>query len=72
MWSSVLEWLPSSIRTVLTPLPAELTARAEEIRIREGRPLEVVVGERLRVRNAVWRRDGRSRSGFSSDAGGLL
>lgn len=42
MWNSVLVWLPSSIRSVLSRLPDEWTSRAEEIRIRDGRPLEIV------------------------------
>jgi len=42
MWSAVLEWLPGSIRAVLSRLPPEWTARAEEIRVRDGRPLEIV------------------------------
>lgn len=44
MWSTVLPWLPASIREMLSPLPEQVTARAEEIRIREGRPLEVGYG----------------------------
>jgi stage III sporulation protein AA len=43
MWTAALEWLPSSIRSALTELPAEWAGRAEEIRIREGRALEIVV-----------------------------
>jgi len=42
MWKSALEWLPSSIRTALAHLPANWMNRAEEIRIRIDRPLEVV------------------------------
>ncbi|MCI3920174.1 stage III sporulation protein AA [Paenibacillus sp. TRM 82003] len=41
MWNAALEWLPSSLRGALTGLPGEWAGRAEEIRIREGRPLEV-------------------------------
>jgi stage III sporulation protein AA len=43
MWNAALSWLPSSIRSALTELPATWGERAEEIRIREGRPLEIVV-----------------------------
>jgi len=42
MWDAVLEWLPGSIRAVLSRAPAAWTARAEEIRVRDGRPLELV------------------------------
>lgn len=44
MWNAALEWLPSSLRAALTALPGEWASRAEEIRIREGRPLEVTGG----------------------------
>lgn len=43
MWNSVLPWLPGTIRTLLSKLPNEWSSRAEEIRIREGRPLEIVI-----------------------------
>lgn len=42
MWNTALEWLPSSIRSTLTLLPASWADRAEEIRIRVDRPLEIV------------------------------
>jgi stage III sporulation protein AA len=42
MWNAVLEWLPASIRGVLSRLGPEWTNRAEEIRVRDGRPLEIV------------------------------
>ncbi len=42
MWNAVLEWLPGSIRTVLSRMSADWTSRAEEIRVRDGRPLEIV------------------------------
>lgn len=44
MWNTALEWLPSSIRSTLTYFPPEWAERAEEIRIRVDRPLEVVAG----------------------------
>ncbi|HZG58064.1 stage III sporulation protein AA [Paenibacillus sp.] len=42
MWNAVLDWLPGAVRAALARLPSEWTSRAEEIRIRDGRPLEVV------------------------------
>ncbi len=37
----MLEWLPSSIRSVLLPMTSEFADKAEEIRIRIHRPLEI-------------------------------
>jgi len=42
MWNAVLDWLPATLRTALSKLPPHWADVAEEIRIREGRPLEVV------------------------------
>ena len=42
MWDAVLQWLPGSVRAVLARVSGEWPDRAEEIRIREGRPLELV------------------------------
>ncbi|HZG85114.1 stage III sporulation protein AA [Paenibacillus sp.] len=42
MWDAVLQWLPGSVRAVLGRVSGEWPDRAEEIRIREGRPLELV------------------------------
>lgn len=42
MWNDVLGWLPASIRSALAALPSPWSGSAEEIRIRAGRPLEVV------------------------------
>ena len=45
LWSAVLEWLPGVLRDALVRLPPEWTERAEEIRVRCGRPLEVVAAQ---------------------------
>ncbi|WP_274365351.1 stage III sporulation protein AA [Paenibacillus thermotolerans] len=41
MWKTVLALLPAALRTALAAVPPHIADRAEEIRIREGRPLEV-------------------------------
>lgn len=41
----MLEWLPGSLREALVRLPPEWTVRAEEIRVRCGRPLEIVAAQ---------------------------
>ena len=41
----MLEWLPGGLREALVRLPPEWTDRAEEIRIRCGRPLEIVAAQ---------------------------
>lgn len=43
MWSAVLDWLPGTVRNALARLPDDWTSRAEEIRVRDGRPLEITV-----------------------------
>ncbi|MDR6224662.1 stage III sporulation protein AA [Desmospora profundinema] len=46
MSSPVLEVLPLSIREMLESLPHSVRGRLEEVRIREGRPLEVITPDR--------------------------
>jgi stage III sporulation protein AA len=41
VWNSVLSWMPATLRKALAAAPPELSSKAEEIRVREGRPLEV-------------------------------
>ena len=41
MLHKLLEWLPPALRSVLERLPPQIADRLEEIRIREGRPLEI-------------------------------
>jgi stage III sporulation protein AA len=41
VWNSVLAWMPATLRTALSAVPSHIASKAEEIRIREGRPLEV-------------------------------
>ncbi|WP_052339647.1 stage III sporulation protein AA [Gorillibacterium massiliense] len=42
MLESVMNLLPSEIRAIMNKLPKELAGELEEVRIREGRPLELV------------------------------
>lgn len=44
MTDSIHDLLPPGVKSVLSKLPAEITLRLEEIRIREGRPLEILYG----------------------------
>lgn len=59
----ILPLLPPSIREAVSRLPAAVGSQAEELRIREGRPLEVIYGSRY----AFIRRDGRT-SGQAGEA----
>ncbi|WP_058303708.1 stage III sporulation protein AA [Gorillibacterium timonense] len=44
MTDSINDLLPPGVKSVMSKLPAEVTLRLEEIRIREGRPLEILYG----------------------------
>lgn len=44
MTDSIQNLLPPGVKSIVSKLPPEVTARLEEIRIREGRPLELVYG----------------------------
>ncbi|GBF72648.1 stage III sporulation protein AA [Paenibacillus sp. 598K] len=46
MWSRIKGVLPQTLQTLLDRLPAQAQAELEEIRIREGRPLEIGCGGR--------------------------
>ncbi|MCL6457451.1 MAG: stage III sporulation protein AA [Gorillibacterium sp.] len=44
MPDSIMDMLPTGIKTVLTKLPLGVLAQVEEIRVREGRSLEILYG----------------------------
>jgi len=44
MLERIEEWLPPNLRAVTSRLPAKVRDSAEEVRVREGRPLEIVYG----------------------------
>jgi len=46
MTDSIQDLLPPGIKSIVSKLSPEIAARLEEIRIREGRPLEIVYGGR--------------------------
>jgi stage III sporulation protein AA len=63
--TSWMEWLPSSITSCISGLPTSILDQIEEIRIRQGRPLEICfAGEKAFVGSRGILKDGKIESSY--------
>jgi stage III sporulation protein AA len=64
MNDSIQDFLPPGVKSIVSKLPGEVAAQLEEIRIREGRPLELVYGGRHAFPDASGRLTGTAAEAY--------